>query len=71
MGIVFVYMRPTEVQENKIKLQGSSLPKHTSVVYPDHFTSLRKVHCHVTQILEVMVHVPWPIFCVDIIREPG
>jgi hypothetical protein len=64
-------MRPVGVQENKIKPQGSSLPKHTTVLYPDYFTSFRKVYCHVTQILEVMIHVPWLIFYVDIIREPG
>ena len=46
-GIIYVYIRSTEVQENKIKLQGSSLPKQTTVLYPDHFTSLCKVYCHV------------------------
>lgn len=64
-------MRPTEVQENKIKLKGSSLPKHAAVLYPDYFASLRKVYCHVTQILKVVIHVPWLIFYMVIIREPG
>jgi len=67
--IVHVYMKRTE--EKKIKPQGSLLPKHAVVLCPDNFTSLRKVYCHVTLILEVMIHVLWLIFNADIIREPG
>jgi hypothetical protein len=28
-GIIHLYMRPTEVEENNIKPKGSSQPKHT------------------------------------------